>query len=216
MMAEKPKKLDAADMKRIEDYYVNSVKGFYDEKNKKTTDFGAIQTQRKTKKAEEKEAGLGLQIRTDERGEPLVTTMVGVAEDFQGATNQFTLPKKISVGIKGENRMITDLYLTEHGEIGYQETVYTGKISGEKVDPADILSGAVKSGEVTTKRSGPKGGADQLELSELNNIARGLGYRNAGELQDALEGAKSSYETDRASKKKKKTTTTKVDTSKYN
>lgn len=202
-MGEDPKDLTKEDMKRIEDFYVASIKGFYDEKNKQTVAFGAIEARRKGRREEEKETGLGLQLRTDEQGRPLTGGLTGVSGDIGGAAFSFTLPKDIVFGVKGQKKLIDNLFLTGAGKMAYEGTSFIGKKTGELIDPKDFLSGKV-SGEQVTKQF--VGGG--LSTSELNNIARDLGYRNAAELKKELEAAR-----DSGLGKKDATT---VDTSKYN
>jgi hypothetical protein len=203
MMAQNPKELDATDMKRIEDFYVNSVKGFYDEKNKKTTDFGAQERRRagRAKEEEEEEAGLGLQIRTDEQGQPLRKGLTGVA-GAHGPAYSFTLPQDITLGVKGEKTLIDNLYLTDDGKIAYSGRAFKGKTSGKRIDADNYLSGTY-SGEVVEDITG--GG---LSTNELNDIARDLGYANTGALKKELQAAR-----DRALQGGDSNT---LDTSKYN
>lgn len=210
MMAEDPKELDAADMKRIEDFYVNSVKGFYDEKNKKTTDFGAIEKRATVKRKELEETGGGIRLRTDEKGKPTKRNFVGTGEDLQGPAHEYTLGKKVIFGLKGENRLVTHLFLTETGKVGFQEDIFTGKISGDKLNPQDILDNTIKSGEYTKKRR-IEGG---FNTDELNDLARKLGFNDAGELRVELERVRDDYQA--KPKTDTKTIITKINTSKYN
>jgi hypothetical protein len=175
------KDLTAADMKRIEDFYVNGIKGFYDEKNMTTKDFRTGYNYSRAKKTDDDEMGLGIQLRTNEAGEPDTEPLTGVAGDIRGESFQFTLPGPIRLGIKGENREISNLFLTPDGKIAYKETVYKGKVSGDKINPVNVYEGTVSGEYVTTERVG--GG---LNTTELNDIARELKFPNTKALKDAL------------------------------
>lgn len=180
-MGEDAKTLTPEDMTRIEDFYTNSIKGFYDEKNKTTKDYSTGFRYSRAAREDEKEEGLGIQLRTDEEGRPMRQTLYGVKGVPQGNYFQFTIPEPIKLGIKGENREISNLMINDNGEIAYEEVIYRGKKSGEKIDPTKFDS-ATMSGQVRTSTS--IGGG--LNADEINDIARALGYRNAKELKDAL------------------------------
>jgi len=176
-MAEDPKELDSNDMKR----------------------FSYSRASRKDKK----EDGLGIQLRTDEDGRPDKIRLTGVGGDIRGDSFQFTIPEPIRLGIKGENREISNLFLTPEGKIAYQEVVYKGKASGEKINPNDVFSGTISGEYITSTQIG--GG---LNTTELNDIARQLGLRNARELKEQLTNA---------TKEQGATPTQQnIDTSKYN
>ena len=203
-MAEDPKILDVADMKRIEDYYVNSIRSFYDEKNFKEIDYSAREARRKAGRKEKEEAGLGIQLRTDEEGRPSKKRLTGVSGDIRGPAYQYTLPKKVVLGVKGEDREITDLYLTDEGKIAFEETVFISKKSNKKLTLAEAFS--QKGQDEGIRTESVTGGG--LSTDDLNNIARKLNFKNAKELKDEL--------LNKAGEQGVTPKTGKVDTSKYN
>tara|TARA_R110000803_G_scaffold78075_2_gene143097 strand:- start:15600 stop:17093 length:1494 start_codon:yes stop_codon:yes gene_type:complete len=222
-MGKDPKKLTTVDMKSIEDFYVKSIEVFYDEKHQKTTDFSAQRDYTKDKEAKEKEAAGGLQLRTDEDGTPTKENLVGVSGDLQGPALQYTLPRKgkdgkkkdFIIGIKGQNQKITDLYLTDGGKIAYEVTNYTkaGKPTDYETMQAALAGGTADVKDFTSSSS-TEGG---LNTTELNEIARNLDLKDAGELKKELERVRDEKMGSGLKEEKTKTNTSTddIDTSKY-
>lgn len=203
-LGEDAKELDEADMKRIEDYYVASIKPYYDEEYKKSIDqSGALAaTKYKDEKNKEEEGedttGGGIQIETDTSGNPLKVSPTGVYGDIGNGAYSFTLPvvkgkngkktPKVVVDINGEETSIERLYLTKAGKIAYEGYKSGGKKSTTNKNRSSNKSSSTTTEDVTETTIG--GG---LNENQLNIIARALGKNNASELKKELEGVRNSY-----------------------
>ena len=202
-LGEEAKELTEADMKRVEDYYVASVKPFYDEKYFKTIDQSGALASKKFK-AEKDTTGGGIQLRTDTEGEPLVESPIGVAGDLGGGGWSFTMPvvkgsdgkstPKIKVELEGKEISIETLYLTGAGKVAYKGYHSEGKETGlpgttsQTIRGVDIGEGSKVSKNLIGTTIG--GG---LNDTQLNKVARALNFNNPRELKDHLKEIKNSY-----------------------
>lgn len=192
VLGEEAKTLTAADMKRIEDTYTFTTRAFYDETAKKGTDFSArnaaLERQRKAAEGKDEEIeGTGIEIRTDEQGNPLSADEVEAFVGEAGGGSAFSLAAPVPVGVKGNQIFVDSLFLTRGGQIVYSADVKEGK-SGEFLYTTPEGEEVEISKEVYSEMK--DGG---LNVSQLNDIARAVGLRNAGELREELEKKRDSY-----------------------
>tara|TARA_R110002167_G_scaffold43330_4_gene130955 strand:+ start:5712 stop:7289 length:1578 start_codon:yes stop_codon:yes gene_type:complete len=220
-MSGKAQDLDEADMKAIEDKYVDSIRPFYDELRNENIDYSARNTANKnaydrTKDAAEAaakkaEANVNQEVTviTDQEGVAKTTifdlndgmNLIGEARSLALPVDAKTKRSDMTVvGDNGNEILIDQLHLMKNGDIGYTGYEYKGKASGQVLSPSEVVSFRNKdngklSSTVTEKKIG---GGIKKGSTVMTQIAKALNLKNEGELKTLLQDRLESF--DNASK----------------
>lgn len=193
-----PKDLDEEGIDEMQVDYVRDVKSFYNEKYSETLDPTYERQQARIKKEREAAAKkaatvkgdeLFLELETDIDGVPVLGKIPGVGPeiDLQGDAYIFSLPKdnkgkrqELKYIFKGKERIVDNLYFTKNRKI-----VFVGSVKDKKAsrDSGGDLTGKY---EYTTSPF-TKGGNRIDDLTEFNEVARILGFKNVGGLYKHME-----------------------------
>lgn len=202
-------KYTEADMKAIEDTYINAIKPYYDTEDDTATNYSAQQAAlSRAQKAEEGSGVLGTFDIVTKDGKINTKELEGVAGDLRGEAIRFSLPvnpktKMASATVMNENGSLVEvdrLYILENGNLAYEGFELVGKASGKPLNSqqkneylVDLDGGGAGrlSYEVSKKKMG--GGAD-ANSTVLTNLAKHYGYRNQDELKAVLQSQIDSYE----------------------
>ncbi len=164
----------------IKNTYVNSIKSQYDTSRSRTEDagVGGDKTPR---------GANTLEMNTSTKGDPSLTTLIGVSGDISGNAISFSLGKVATFNTGRKDIKIDTVFMTQDGSIVVAGLKY--KKSGGTIDPTTFEP--VEGDDYHVFKAG---GADKEEVRKLNNFARqvyspDLGRKlvNAKELSDLLK-----------------------------